>query len=70
MRISTELRVQSTERLTVRKFWEFTLVGFAVGAVLGWLLSLVSGNIFVIIGIGTLGTVVGTVLGIIHRNDP
>jgi len=70
VRISTELRVQSTERLTVRKFWEFTLVGFAVGAVLGWLLSLVSGNIFVTIMIGGVGTAVGIILGIIHRSDP
>ncbi|MGA2744428.1 MAG: hypothetical protein ABSE44_07020 [Candidatus Sulfotelmatobacter sp.] len=54
----------------MRKFWEFMLVGVVLGVVLGGLLSLVSGNIFVIIGIGTLGTVVGTVLGIIHRNDP
>jgi hypothetical protein len=37
---------------------------------LGWLLSLVSANIFVIIGVGTMGVIVGVVLGIIHRNDP
>ena len=51
------------------KFWQFTLVGLALGVVLGWLLSLVSGNNFVIIGVGALGTIVGVVLGIIHRND-
>ena len=56
--------------LYVRKFWQFTLIGLALGVVLGWLLSLVSGNNFVIIGVGTLGTIVGVVLGIIHRNDP
>jgi uncharacterized transporter YbjL len=54
----------------VSKFWQFTLVGLALGVVLGWLLSLVSGNIFVTVGIGGLGTIVGVVLGIIHRNDP
>jgi len=54
----------------VRKFWEFTLVGLVLGVVLGGLLSLVSGNYLVIIGVGTLGTIVGIVLGIVHRNDP
>jgi hypothetical protein len=57
----------------VRKFWQFTLVGLVLGIILGWLLSLASGNIFnivVIIGVGSLGMVVGIVLGIIHRNDP
>jgi len=54
----------------VKKFWQFTLVGLGEGVVLGGLLSLVSGNVFVIIGVATLGTVIGIVLGIIHRNDP
>jgi hypothetical protein len=57
----------------VRKFWQFTLVGLVLGIILGWLLSLASGNIVnivVIIGVGSLGMVVGIVLGIIHRNDP
>jgi len=54
----------------VKKFWQFTLVGLAEGVVLGWLLSLISGNIFVTLMIGTLGTVIGIVLGIVHRNDP
>ena len=54
----------------VKKFWQFTLVGLVEGVILGWLLSLVSGNIFVTIGVGTLGTVTGIVLGIFHRNDP
>jgi hypothetical protein len=54
----------------VRKFWQFTLVGLVLGMLLGGLLSLVSGNIYVVIGTGTLGTVVGLVLGILHRNDP
>lgn len=54
----------------MKKFWQFTLVGLVAGVVLGWLLSLVSGNIFVTIGVATLGTIIGIVLGIIHRNDP
>jgi membrane associated rhomboid family serine protease len=54
----------------VRKFWEFTLVCLALGIVFGWLLSLVSGDLFVVIFIGSLGAVVGIILGIIHRNDP
>ncbi len=52
------------------KFWQFTLVTPVLGLLLGWLLSLVSGNVFVIIGVGTLGAIVGVVLGIVHRNDP
>jgi hypothetical protein len=54
----------------VKKFWQFTLVGLGEGLLLGWLLSLVSGNIFVTISVGTLGAIIGIVLGIIHRNDP
>jgi len=57
-------------RFRARKFLEFTLVGIVAGFILGWLLSLVSGNYFVTLGIGTIGTVIGIVLGIIHRNDP
>jgi hypothetical protein len=57
-------------RQLMSKFWQFTLIGLALGIVLGWLLSLVSGNNFVIIGVGTLGTIVGLVLGTVHRNDP
>jgi hypothetical protein len=55
-------------RRTVKKFWQFTLVGLGAGVVLGWLLSLVSGNVFVTVMMGTLGTVIGIVLGIVHRN--
>lgn len=51
--------------LGVRKVLEFTLVGLALGIALGWLLSLVSGNYFVIIGVGALGIIVGIVLGVI-----
>jgi hypothetical protein len=53
----------------VNKFWEFTLVGVAIGLLMGWALSLVSGNIFVVLFIGAIGTAVGIVLGIVHRND-
>jgi hypothetical protein len=54
----------------MRKFLQFTLTGFVAGVLLGWLLSLLSGNWYVVIGIGGLGTVIGIVLGIVHRNDP
>jgi hypothetical protein len=37
--------------------------------VLGWLLSLVSGNYLVTLGVATLGLFVGVVLGIVHPND-
>lgn len=47
-----------------------TITGIVAGVVLGWLLSLVSGNIFVVFMVGTLGLVVGGILGIVHRNDP
>lgn len=66
---SARTNASGATRTGMKKFWQFTLVGLAEGVVLGWLLSRVSGNIFVSIGIGTLGTVVGIVLGIIHRND-
>lgn len=49
---------------------KFTATGIVMGAGLGWLLSLVSGNLFVVLMIGTLGLVVGGILGIVHRNDP
>ena len=52
------------------KFSQFALVGPVLGLVLGWRLSLVSGNAFVIIGVGALGAIVGVVLAIVHRNDP
>ena len=49
---------------------KFTITGVVAGVVIGWLLSLVSGNVFVVLMIGTLGLVVGGILGIVHRNDP
>ena len=60
---SCKYRVPSV--LGVRKVLEFTLVGLALGIALGWLLSLVSGNYFVIIGVGALGIIVGIILGVI-----
>ena len=54
----------------VKNILKFTATGLVAGMVMGWLLSLVSGNIFVVWGVGTLGLVVGGVLGIVHRNDP
>ena len=40
---------------------KFTATGVVAGLVMGWMLSLVSGNIFVVWGVGTLGLVVGGV---------
>jgi hypothetical protein len=54
----------------MKKVLQFLLTGLVVGTILGWLLSLVSGNVYVVIGVGTIGMVVGLVLGIVHRNDP
>ena len=48
---------------------KFTVTGIVAGAVMGWLLSLVSGNYFVTLGVATLGLFVGVILGIVHRND-
>jgi len=48
---------------------KFTATGLVAGVVLGWLLSLVSGNYFVTLGVATLGLFAGAILGIVHRND-
>jgi hypothetical protein len=53
-----------------RTILKFTITGTVIGLLMGWLLSLVSGNPFVILMTGSLVTVVGIVLGIVHRNDP
>jgi hypothetical protein len=47
-----------------------SVTGVVEGAIVGWLLSLVSGNIFVVLMIGTLGLLTGVILGKVHRNDP
>jgi hypothetical protein len=49
---------------------KFTVTGIVAGVIMGWLLSLGSGNIFVVFGVATLGLFVGVILGIVHRNDP
>jgi hypothetical protein len=54
----------------MKNFLKFTLTGVVAGVLMGWLLSLVSGNIFVVFFVGTLGLLVGVILGIVHRNDP
>jgi len=54
----------------VRTVLRFTVTGTIIGLLMGWLLSLVSGNIFVVLLIGSLVTLVGFILGIVHRNDP
>jgi len=48
---------------------KFTITGTVIGLLMGGLFSLVSGNVFVILFVGSLVTVVGLILGIIHRND-
>ena len=49
---------------------KFTVTGIVVGVALGCLFSLVSGNLFVVSLVGTIGLLVGMILGIVHRNDP
>lgn len=49
---------------------KFTATGLLAGLALGWLLSLVSGNTFVMLGVAVLGLSIGVILGIVHRNDP
>ena len=53
----------------MRTVLRFTITGMVIGLLMGCLLSLVSGGVFVIWMIGSLVTVVGIVLGIVHRND-
>jgi hypothetical protein len=48
---------------------KFTATGVVAGVVLGWLLSLGSGNYFVTLAVATLGLLVGVILGIVHQND-
>jgi hypothetical protein len=50
--------------------FKFTAAGLVTGVALGWLLSLVSGNIFVMLGVAALGFFVRVILGIAHPNDP
>jgi hypothetical protein len=55
--------------LAMRSFFRYVASGIVIGTLAGVLLSLVSGNIFVVEFVGTLGVLVGVVLGIVHRND-
>jgi hypothetical protein len=52
-----------------KNIFKFTTTGLVAGVALGWLLSLASRNIFVTLGVATLGLFVGVIPGIIHRND-
>ena len=54
----------------VRTVLRFTVTGIVCGLVMGWLLSLPSGNYYVTPAVGLLGMLVGVILGIVHRNDP
>ena len=54
----------------VRTVLRFTVTGIVCGLVIGWLLSLVSGNYYVTLAVGLLGLLIGIILGIVHRNDP
>ena len=54
----------------VRTVLRFTVTGIVLGLLIGWLLSLVSGNYYVTLAVGLLGLLVGVILGIVHRNDP
>ena len=55
--------------MAMRSFFRYVASGIVIGTLAGVLLSLVSGNIFVVEFVGTLGVLVGVVLGIVHRND-
>jgi len=48
---------------------KLTATGLVAGAILGWLLSQISGNYGVTIFVATLGVFVGVILGIVHRKD-
>ena len=54
----------------IRTVLRFTVTGTVSGFVMGWLLSLGSGNYYVTLAVGLLGLLVGVILGIVHRNDP
>jgi thiamine transporter ThiT len=70
--IASERRKVDSERMRFngKNIFKFTATGIVVGLALGFVLHLMSGGIFIPLFIGTLGLLVGGVLGIIHRNDP
>jgi len=53
----------------VRTVLRFIAVGMFVGLIMGWLVSLVSGNFFVILLFGSIGLLVGVTLGFIYKKD-
>jgi hypothetical protein len=53
----------------IKNILNFTATGLVAGVALGWLLSLGSGNYFVTLGVTVIGTSIGLILGIVHRND-
>jgi di/tricarboxylate transporter len=54
----------------LRTVLRFTVTGIVLVLLMGWLLSLPSGNYYVTFAVGLLGMLVGVALGIVHRNDP
>jgi hypothetical protein len=54
----------------MRKFLQFTITGLVVGLLMGFPISLVSGDVRLALAIGGRGTLIGVVLGVAHRNDP
>lgn len=61
--------VSACDDSMMKNLLKFTFTGVVAGVVMGWLLSLVSGDVFVVLFVGTLGLLVGMILGIVHRND-
>jgi hypothetical protein len=54
----------------MRTFWKFAITGVIAGLLFGWLLSLVSGDVFVVFFVGILGLLVGIILGLANWNAP
>jgi hypothetical protein len=54
----------------VRTVLRFTITGIVCGFIMGVLVSFGSGNYYVTLAVGLLGTLIGVILGIVHRNDP
>ncbi len=54
---------------SVRTLLRFTATGVVLGLLMGWFLSLMSGGIFVVLFIGSIGLLLGLILGFVHWND-
>lgn len=67
--IKTPRERKITSRPAVQTILRFTVTGMLLGLLMGWLFSLVSGNLFIVLFGGSVGTLVGMILGIVHRND-